>query len=195
MAYITAAIIILIIILILIGILVVPFQISLELYRRNAVNSGHFKLSWLKIRFINRKFPSDKPKKKTKQKKGKRIDFNRIPKIIVLFGESLPYMARIFKAFLKSVSIKKISINPVIGLDSPADTAMISGYLWGLSSILNIIPNMCLTVQPDFHNERLEGSLVMDVKLRLLWITIESIRAFTKKPVRSLLGELRAMRG
>lgn len=194
MAYLTAAIIILIIILIIIGILVVPFQISLQLNRRDSVNEGHFKLSWLKIRLIHRKFPSDKKEKKPKEEK-KRVDFSRIPDIIKFSVESLPYIKDIFEAFLKSISVKKISIDSIIGFDSPVDTAIISGYLWGLASIINLIPNTCLTVEPDFHKERIDGSFVIELKMILLWIAIAGLKALTKKPVRSLVGELRKVRG
>jgi hypothetical protein len=175
---------------------VVPFQISIQLSRRGSVNEGHFKLSWLKIRLIHRKFPSEKKEKKPKEEKEqKRIDFNRIPRIITLSVESLPYIFNIFKAFLKSISVKRISIDSVIGFNSPADTAIISGYLWGLASIINSIPNTCLTVEPDFNEERIDGSFMIELKLILLWITIEGLKALTKKPVRSLLGELRKVRG
>jgi hypothetical protein len=195
-AYLMVVIIILIIILILIGILVVPFQISMRLYRMGSVNEGHFKLSWLKIRLIQRKIPSEKKEKKPKEKKEqKRVDFKRIPKIISLSIESLPYFFNIFEAFLKSISVKNISIDSIIGVGSPADTAIISGYLWGLASLINIIPNACLTVEPDFNKERIDGSFVIELKLILLWIAIEGLKALTKKPVRSLLGELRKVRG
>jgi hypothetical protein len=171
----------------------------MKLYRMGSVNEGHFKLSWLKIRLIHRKIPSDKKEKKPeeekRQKKQKKIDFNRIPRIISLFVESLPYLFNIFEAFLKSISVKKISIDSIIGFSSPADTAIITGYLWGLSSLINIIPNTCLTVEPDFNKERIDGSFVIELKLILLWIAIEGLKALTKKPVRSLLGELRKVRG
>lgn len=193
MAYLTAAIIILIIILILIGILVVPFQFSIQLYRMGSVNEGYFKLSWLGIGLIHRKIPSDKKKKPKEERK--KIDFNRIPKIIMLLVESLPYIFNIFEAFLRSISVKKISVDSVIGFSSPADTAIICGYLWSLASIINLIPNTCLTVEPDFQTERIDGSFMIELKLILLWIAIEGLKALTKKPVRSLLGELRKVRG
>ncbi len=180
------------------GILLVPFQISLKLHRRGPVNEGYFKLSWVKIGLIRRKIPSDKKKpkpKKEKKEKEKRIDFNRIPKILGYFEQSLPSILRIFQAFLRSVSIKRISINSIIGLDSPADTAIFNGYLLGLASIINIFPKTNFTVDPDFNEERIDGSILIEIKLRLFWIIIEALRALTKKPVRSLIGELRKMRG
>ena len=194
MAYTLAAIIILIIILILIGILVVPFQISVQLYKLGSLIEGNFKISWLKIKLIQRKIPPEKKEKKPKPKKEKRIDFNRIPNIIQYFIDSLPYIFNIFEAFLKSISVKKISINSQIGFPNPSDTAIISGYLWGLASIINIIPNTSLTVEPDFDKERLDGEFLVEMKMRLLWIAIEGLKALTKKPVRSLISELRKLR-
>ena len=70
-----------------------------------------------------------------------------------------------------------------------------NGYLLGLASIINIFPKTNFTVDPDFNKERIDGSILIEIKLRLLWIVIESLKAFTKKPVRSLFGELRKMRG
>jgi len=194
LAYITAAIIILIIILILIGILVVPFQISIQLHKRGSLNQGIFKISWLKIRLFQQKIPSEKRKKKEKKPEEKRIDFNRIPRIISLFIDSLPYIFNIFEAILKSISIKEISIKSIIGFHNPSDTAIISGYLWGLASIINIIPNTHLTVEPDFDEERLDGEFLVEMKMRLFWIVVEGLKALTKKPVRSLINELRKLR-
>lgn len=175
--------------------MVVPFQISLQLYRKGSVNEGYFKLSWLKIRLIHQKIPSDKMKEKPGGKKEQKIDYKRILHIISLSIESLPYFFNIFRAFLKSVSVNKISIDSTIGMHSAADTAVISGYLWGISSIINIFPNVYLNVEPDFHKERLDGSFLIEIKIILLWIVIESLKALTKKPVRSLVGELRKVRG
>jgi hypothetical protein len=171
--------------------MVVPFQISLELYRKESVNEGYFKLSWLKIRLIHQKIPSDKRKEKPREEKGQKIDYKRVPHIISLFIESLPYTLNIFSAFLKSVHVKKISIDSTIGMHSAADTAVVGGYLWGISSIINILPNGYLNVKPDFHKEHLDGSFLIEIKIMLFWIIIELLKALTKKPVRSLVGELR----
>lgn len=195
MAYIIPTVIILIIILILIGILLVPFQISLKLNKMGSVNKGYFKLTWLKIRLIQRKIPSDKKKQEKEKKEGRKINFDRIPKVLKHLEESLPYILDVLEVFLRSVSINKISINSVIGLPSPADTARIYGYLMGLASIINIFPKTDFTTNPDFDKERIDGSILIEIKLKLLWIVIESLKALTKKPVRSLLGELRKMSG
>lgn len=188
--------IILILLLILLAILVVPFQIDLNLYKEGSKVRGNFRISWMKIRFLQRKIPSKKKEKEKKKKdKKEKFDVERFLKIISNFGDALPYFERIFTALWKSITIEKFSLKFIIGFYSPAETAMVSGYLWSLASVANIIPNTRLTVEPDFQEERLDLSTTLKLKLRLFWIVIEFIRAFTKKPVRSFISELRRMRG
>lgn len=176
----------------------VPFHIILNLCNDGFKIHGNFKLTWMKIKLIQRKIPpeekEEKKEKKEKRKDKAKFDVKRIPKLISLFIESWPYFGRILNAFLKSTSFEKFSLDLVIGLGDPADTAIINGYLRALISLANIIPNAYFSVEPDFQRERIDGHLVMDIKIRLFWIVIEFIRAYTKKPVRMLIGELRKMR-
>lgn len=195
MAYLTEAIIILIIALIIIGILVVPFQISMELFRQNTINGGYLRVKWLKFKIIDRKIIPEPSKEKKKKKEKRKFDIKRIPQIISLFMESLPYIINIFEAFLKSISIERISLNSIVGLGNSADTAMVGGFLYSVAAVLSVIPNIYFSVEPDLQNERLEGSLKVKLKLKLLWIVLEFLKALTKKPFRSLLGELRKING
>lgn len=181
--------IILIFLLIVVSILVVPFHISLELYNEGLKIHGNFKLTWMKLKLIQRKIPPKKEKKKAE--KENKFDINRIPRIISLLMESGPYLERILNALLKSTSFEKFYFNVAVGLGDPVNTAVINGYLWSVASLVNIIPNAYFFIEPDFLKVRLDSCLVMDIKIRLLRITIESISAYTKKPVRMLIGELR----
>ena len=191
------AIILIILLIIIIGILVIPFQISMQLYREGSINQGYIKIKWIGIRFINRKIDIGSSKNQEEQKKkdkDNKFDFKRIPKIIRLFEESLPYLMRIFNAFLKSITIKRISLDSIIGFDSFVDTVKISGYLWAIAPMINLLPNTHFSVEPDFHKERIDGSFLFKLKIKLLPVVSAFLRALTKKPFRSLLGELRKVR-
>ncbi len=197
-----AAIIILIIVLIIIGILVVPFHISLELFRQNKVNQGYLRVRWWKIKIIDRELIQ--PEKEKKEKKPKRkFDVKKLldvlpdmlPKVIPDFIESLPYFMDIMESSLRSISIEKIALNLIFGLGEAADTAMVGGFFYSIAAAVNVIPNTYFSVEPDLRNERLEGSLNIKVKLRLLRIVATSLKVLTKRPVRSLLWELRKLRG
>jgi len=79
-----------------------------------------------------------------------------------------------------------------VGLDSPVDTAMIAGFFWSMNSIINTIPRITVTLNPQFMKPVFEGKVELEFKIRLFWIVAESIRAMTKKPVRSLISEVRS---
>lgn len=202
MVNIIAAIIILIIVLLIIGILVVHFHISLQLFRQNKVNQGYLRVKWWKIKIIDRQLIP--PKKEKKEKKPKRkFDVKKLldvlpdmlPKVIPDFIESIPYFIDIMESSLRSISIERIALNLVFGLGDSADTAMVGGFFCSIAAILNAIPNTYFSVEPDLKNERLEGSFNIKMKLRLLGIVAASLKALTKRPVRSLLWELRKLRG
>ncbi|MGZ7067702.1 MAG: DUF2953 domain-containing protein [Methanobacterium sp.] len=186
---------IILILIILTCILVIPFNIFLNLKIKGVSFSGYFKLTWIRLRLYQKEFPDDKPKKEKKEDKKQEFDIRKIPRIISLLYESSPHLIRIFKAFLKSTSFDNFYFKLKMGLGSPYDTAIISGYLYAIFSLINIIPQACFQLEPDLLNERIEAGVNLQIKIRLLWIVIELLRAVTKKPVRNLIGEMRKMRG
>ena len=180
----------------------VPFHISLELFRQNKINQGYLRVKWWKIKIIDRELIQPKEKKKEKKPKRK-FDVKKLldvlpemlPKVIPDFIESLPYFMDMMGSSLRSISIERIALNLIFGLGDSADTAMVGGFFYSMAAIVNVIPNTYFSVEPDLKKERLEGSLNIKVKLRLLRIVATSLKVLTKRPVRSLLWELRKLRG
>ncbi|MGB9980100.1 DUF2953 domain-containing protein [Methanobacterium sp.] len=182
----------LILFILIVLIMIVPFYVVLKLDIKGFKLSGYFKLEWIKIRLLQRKIDPDKKEQITdakEKKENKKIE--NIPQIISLAYQSSPYLIRIFNAFLKSTVIKKLSLKLNIGLDDPYGTAMTFGYLSAVRALINLIPNVVFSVEPDFEKEYLAAQIDFKFKIRLLEIIVESLRALTKKPVRSLLNELR----
>jgi hypothetical protein len=101
---------------------------------------------------------------------------------------------RIFNAFLKSTTFERFYLKFKLELGIPYDTSLISGYLYALMPLMNLIPKLCFIFEPDFQKEGIEATINLKIRIRLLWVVIESLRAIIKKPVRSLLNELRKMR-
>lgn len=177
----------------------VPFEICIDLSSQGFKFDGHFKITWMKIKLIQREIQRDKTEKDIKkeekaEEKGQKLNLKKIITIISLLWESLPHIIKIFKAILKSVKIEQINLHAIIGLGSPVDTVVICGYLWSLTAFTGIFQNTFLSVEPDFQKERIDGRITLKIKLRLFWIIIESLRALTKRPFRSLFNELRKMR-
>lgn len=190
-----ATAIILIILLVVVGILVVPFHIYLNVYNSDLKIKGNFRLTWMKIKLIQREIPPEKPPEKKENEKGSKFEISHIPKIVSLLLEAWPHIKRIFNSFLRSTSFETFYLNLTLGLGDPADTAMFSGYFWAASSLLNSIPNAYISLEPDFLNEQIKIDITLKVKIRLFWVVAEIIKAFTKKPVRALFKELREIRG
>jgi hypothetical protein len=175
------------------SLLLVSFHISLQLLKKGSLTQGSFRIRWLGITFIHRKIPQEEKKEKKKAKEKKKDGFNwrNITEIGSLFTESSSSFVDVFNAFTKSISIKRLSINANIGLGSAAETAIMSGYMYLLTSIASTYPPINISVEPDFQKERLDGSIMIELKIRLLRIAIAFIKAFTKKPVRRLIRRMR----
>jgi len=176
---------------------VIPFNITLKLNLNGLKTEGYFKLTWMKIKLFQKEFPdTEKKVEKIEEKKEdeQKFDIKKLPKIISLLYESSPYLIRIFNAFLKSTKFEKFSLYLIFGLGSPYDTAILGGYAYALMPLLNLIPNAYFALEPDLLNERLEAAINLKISIRLFWIVVELLRAVLKKPVRSLLNELRKMR-
>ena len=187
-----------IILIALAAVLLIPLHISLQLLRQGSITSGNLRISWLGLTF-RRKIPSGEKKRKQKKEEGeeekkKRPDLSRLPETVSRLMESLPYFPSIFRTFMRSLTVERFSADVELGLGSPVETAVVSGYLWSLASLVNISPKADLTVKPNFQEEQLEGSLITDLKIRLLWIAVALVKAVTKKPVRQLFTSMRRIR-
>jgi hypothetical protein len=112
----------------------------------------------------------------------------RPPKIQSLINAA-PALANILLDLLKSILFKKISCRLCFGLDDPAQTAIISGYLWSLASVLGLIQSK-IFIEPWFEGERLEGELVAEIEARLWWTVFAVIQGLREREIRLLLREM-----
>lgn len=185
--------------LILLSFLLIPLKLSLSFKKQGSEINGHFSLKFLGIRIFSKEIPEDKKeqdgKKEEKEQeetdKEDKFNLKRILKILNLVKESWPHIYRLITAFYRSVALEKFSLNLTLGMESPADTALFTGYIWSFTYPLNAITRIDAVITPDFDRRVLDGDLEVDVSLKLIWIVVEAIRAYTKKPVRELIGEMR----
>ncbi len=105
------------------------------------------------------------------------------------FVEAIPALLRLLRDLAKSVNIEKISSHISFGLDDPAETAAMSGYLWSLASALGFY-RANIYIEPFFEGEKLDGSFLADLRARLLWIALALIKALREEKIRKLLREM-----
>ncbi len=198
MIYTIISIIILILVLILLSFLLIPLKLSLYLNKQGNETEGKFTLRFLGITLFSRKIPEDKTdekeekeEKEEKAEKKDKFSLERILKILKLFKESLPYIYGLMTSIYNAMTIEKFSVNMNLGMESPADTALFTGYIWSFTYPLNALTRIDVNINPDFQRRVLDGNFQMDIDIRLIGIVVEVIRAYTKKPVRELIREVR----
>jgi hypothetical protein len=203
---------IIIIFLMLVIIFLAPVHISFNLIKKGPLIQGFYRIVWLGITLnkgeISPPAPEEmirawgeeteketakgaaegaakeKPKDEKKQKKQPPLPSPN-PKDLM---EALPALARVLMDLIKSINVKTISCRVSFGLDDPADTAVISGYIWSILSAIGLYgANVC--IEPYFEGERLDGSILADIKARLLWIALALVKALGDAKIRRLLIE------
>jgi hypothetical protein len=100
-----------------------------------------------------------------------------------------PALANILLDLLKSILFKKLSCRLCFGWEDPAQTAVISGYLWSLASVLDPFQAK-ISIEPWFEGERLEGEFMAEIEARLLWSVFAVIQALRKREIRLLIKEM-----
>ena len=100
-----------------------------------------------------------------------------------------PAIMNFLMDLLKTIAFEKLSCRLCFGLDDPADTAVLSGYLWSVASTLGLF-RANVFIEPCFEGERLEGVFEAELKTRLIWIAKAVINAFREKEIRSLIREV-----
>jgi len=193
--YIIIGALLLILVLIFLLFLLVPFQIFLEFHKLGSNFKGNITVKWIGIRIFQREIPDKEKLKDIEEKeeeKGREFELRKLLRILNLILESWPSIQKLFFAFIKSWSLENFSANLTLGFENPYDTAIITGYLWSLTYPTNVLTHLNTSVTPEFNDQVLDGDLEVNVKLKLLWIVVEGVRAITKKPVRKLLQEMRS---
>lgn len=123
-----------------------------------------------------------------KEASGKSKKARRSPGIRSLI-DSVPALAELLGDLGRSISIKKFSGRLCFGLNDPAQTAIISGYIWFFASLFGV-SLADLTIEPWFDGLRLEGKMDIEIRARLIspiWAGVKSLR---RKEIRRLVREM-----
>ena len=115
-------------------------------------------------------------------------DIKRSPKPGTLLNAA-PAIINFLMDLLKTIVFEKLSCRLCFGLYDPADTAVMSGYLWAVASTLGLF-QADVFIEPCFEEERLEGVFEAELKTRLIQIALAVINALREKEIRSLIRDL-----
>jgi Protein of unknown function (DUF2953) len=190
-----------IIVIIIAAILLIPFKVSASGSIKPTESNLEVKLYWLGIRLYRlvpgkTRIQKKEPKKEEKKEKpGEGFTLGRVSRLASTFWDSIPALETLLRAVRRGLRVKKLHADLTLGTGDPADTALVAGVLWSFAGIVGAsIPAADLSVHPDLMNEKLEASVDGDLRVRLAYPVVGFIRAYTKKPFRRLISEVRSMR-
>lgn len=193
--------------------LLAPFNLSLNIGKKGPLVWGSIRLSWLGIalrkmeilpqsaddflasigkeeagkeeRAVNEKEIDRKSEGRERGETKEAVRTLSIQSII----DAAPSLTKILWDLLRSIRFRKSSCRLCFGLDDPAQTAIISGYLWFLASSLSIF-SANISIDPWFDGERLEGEIIADIEARLLSPVFAVIKALRIREIRLLFKEM-----
>lgn len=202
---------------ILLGILLIaPFNLSLNVGKKGPLVWGSIKLAWLRltlrkveispqsaddllasfrkeedekeVRTVDESKTNDKDPTAEKAIDSETTDTTR-PLSIKSLIDAAPALAKILWDLLRSIRFKKSSCRLCFGLNDPAETAIVSGYLYFLASALGTFSTN-IFIDPWFEGDRLEGEIIAEIEARLLSPVIAVIKALWVREIRLLLKEM-----
>lgn len=190
------AIVILILIIIVSLVLLIPFRVIANGSANLSTSKFDVRLSWLGITFWKiQPAPSAEAKKEGPEKKSTRPSAGKLRHIASLFLKCLPEFEILFRSLKRAIRIRKLGADLAFGTGDPADTALIAGYLWSLAwAVFGAFPAINFSIRPDLENVSFDGSLNTDTSVRLLFIATGFVKAYSKKPFREFIKEVRTMR-
>ena len=198
--------------LIIAALILVPFHLCLDLKIDGFSVTGFYKVKWFGLTLHRAELSGprgDEDKKRLEGKKKTRdaavsggkdvknrdtadrrskFDRQRFLKDPRMYIDALPSFFRVLKDLMGAVHTESLSLNINLGLDDPANTAVLSGYLWSMASFVSTPAT--IRIEPCFVGDRLDGSLDAEVWGRLLWVLLAFIGALREKPIRRLLREM-----
>ena len=193
------AIVLIVLFSIIAAVLLIPFHVKLYGTFSQSARKFEVALSWLGITIYRVKPTESKPKeekKKPKEEEPKKRQFSigKTLELLSTVSDSVPAFLILIRSFRRAVHIQHLVMDFTFGLGDPADTAMMSGYIWSVSWILNFIPSVSLSFRPDFEQVKFDGSIQAEARVRTLFLVIGFLRAYSKNPFRKLIKEVRSRR-
>ena len=182
-------IIFIIIFLVLAGLLLVPFHLSFYLNTEGFSICGFFKVKWFGLLLYKRDLPFSEDEEdrmgveNNAVERGFKLNHAGFPKDAILA------FFRVLKGLTRSIHVEHILCKITFGLNDPADTALVCGFIWASTSAVSL-PGTYIRVYPYFEGRKLAGSLNAEIRGRLLWVFVACINALRETPIRRLLKEL-----
>ena len=116
--------------------------------------------------------------------------YEEIKPILKELLNSREELKKFLRDFLKTIHLKKLEGNFIIGLSDKTTTVKIASLIWSIGAIVNGTKPTSLTVQPKFTEEIIDFEGKMELKINLLFLIFYSLILLTKENIRNLIREV-----
>jgi len=188
------AIVLIILFSLLLAVLLIPFHIILTASISQSSRVFNVAFSWLGLtlwRITPTEPKAPRKEKKKEEPKKRELGIVRVIRTLSTLRDSIPVLLVLARSFRRAIHLQRLEINFAFGLGDPVDTAITAGYIWSFAWILNLLPSVSFSFRPDFEMVGLDGSIKAEAKVRMLFLVIGFLRAYSKKPFRKLVKEVR----
>jgi hypothetical protein len=167
----------------------VPFVCRFELKRDSGGDPvQRIEVRWLFLSRVIDDFTTteeeDRKDEAAGEKTGKEMDVRRIFELFRTLHRPVATLAR---RVVQRIDFKELSCRVTFGLNDPADTGMLSGFLYAVSAPLTRFPAVSIRLHPVFHEPafayRVRGSLKVTVGRMI----IPAIRFLCDRGVRGVI--------
>ncbi len=129
-------------------------------------------------------------KSEEEDEKGLREKYKEIKPILKELKKSKEELKSFLNNILKSINLKKLEGNLIIGLSDHTTTIKIASWIWSIGAIVNSKKPTLLTVEPRFTEVIMDFEGKIELKINLLLLIIYSLLLLTKKNIRDLIKEI-----
>ncbi len=128
---------------------------------------------------------SDKSEDKSLKEK-----YEEIKPILNHLKNSKEELKKYLKDILKTIDLRKLEGNLIIGLDDHTTTVKIASLIWSIGAIVNSAKPASITVEPKFTEEVIDFEGKMELRINMLILLVCSLALLSKKNIRVLIKEL-----
>jgi len=183
------AIVLLALVVAALALLLIPFDVFVEASKAGPSQRGGVTIRWLGIALWRSKPRQDEVPRR--QGTETEVDVVRLLRILRLLRDSSSTLVGIARSVRRAVSVRRVSVDVTFGLGDPADTAVAAGYLWAVAWVLNLSPVVSISARPDMERLRLDGSVMAQLRVRMLPLVVGFLRAYSHRTFRMLVKEVR----
>jgi len=132
----------------------------------------------------------EKSEGEEEDKKGLREKYKEFKPILNELKKSKKELKGFLNNILKSINLKRLEGNLILGLSDHTTTIKIASWIWSIGAIVNSKKPTLLTVEPRFTEVIMDFEGKIELKINLLLLIIYSLLLLTKKNIRDLIKEI-----